>query len=260
MESSAEVVLVTGSSRGVGRAVAKGLIERGHTVVLMGRDEARLDATARELGAKLAFAGDVSEPGVMAQIVEQVREQFGHLDVLVNNAGIAGKPGPLVTQDPEAWWRVLEVNVRGPMLAMHACLPSMTAQGGGTIINVSTLASVSTPIPGMTAYPTSKAALTRLTETLAEEVRGSGVSVFNVSPGLVRTDMTRDEPLFSHLPDSAWTPVSAIAELVATLVENDFSALSGRFLHVRDDVNELLAEARRIEEERLHCLRIDGLS
>lgn len=259
MPSHAAVAVVTGSSRGIGRAIAAELIERGHTVVLTGLDEARLDATARELGAPLAFTGDVSDPGIMAQIIEAVQGRFGHLDVLVNNAGISGPPGIVTSQNPDAWWRVMEVNVRGPMLGMHACLPAMMAQGSGTIINVSTLAAVTTPIPGMSAYPTSKAALTRLTEIIAEEVRDSGVSVFNVSPGLVRTDMTRDEPLFSGLPDSAWTPIGAIAGLVSTLVENDCSALSGRFIHVRDNVEMLLEQARRIEEERLCCLRMDGV-
>ncbi|MFT7521628.1 MAG: 3-oxoacyl-[acyl-carrier protein] reductase [Kiritimatiellia bacterium] len=258
MHSDSQVVIVTGASRGIGFEVAQTLINRGHQVVITGRDPKRVAAAGLELDVLALVADAVSQADIEA-VVYATNERFGRVDALINNAGVSASPSMVWNQDPDAWWRVLEVNVRGPMLAMRAVLPTMFSQGSGKILNMCSLAAVLPPIPGMSAYPTSKAALARLNELVAEEVRDHGVSVFSVSPGLVKTDMTRELPLFKDLPASAWTPISAIGVLVATLIEHDYSGLTGRFIHVHDDLDLLLSKLESIEEDGLYRMGMHTL-
>src|SRR5262249_43251371 len=110
------------------------------------------------------------------------------VDLLVNNAGVGGPVGPLAEADPDAWWRCLEVNLRGPLLCSRAVLPGMLARRRGRLVNVASGAGPRA-IPNLSAYVTGKAALIRLTENLAAEVKQYGVRVFAVQPGTVRTAM-----------------------------------------------------------------------
>lgn len=256
MTSDSKVILITGGSRGIGRALAETLIERGHRIVITGRDHDRTAATATELGEEvLAVSGDVASKQDARAAVERAVEHFGAVDVLVNNAGISGRDSPLSEADPDDWWRVLEINLRGPMLFMRALLPHMIERRTGTIINMGSYAAIR-PFKGASAYSASKIALARMSDIAAEEVREHGVDVFCVSPGLVLTDMTSGADVFDDLPATAWSPIEKICGLVGDLVDRDCSSLSGRFIHVNDDLEELLADPERIGEEHLYQMRL----
>lgn len=249
--------IVTGGSRGIGEEIARQLCGAGHDVVIVGRDEATLMGAADRTGA-VPVVADVAEPGAGAQVVKEATERFGHVDLLVNNAG-TGRAGPLLAQSVEDWWEVLRVNLYGPVGFMHAALPGMVERGNGLIVNIGSFGGIR-PMPAVSAYATSKAALARLTDSVAMEVKESGVVVLCVSPGLVKTEMTSGVPFFESLPPEAWDPVERIAGLVLQLAGHpQIERLSGRFIHVRDDLERILDEIDRVEAEGLYLLGLTNL-
>lgn len=248
---SPPVALVTGGSRGIGKTIARRLVGRGSRVMITGRDEATLTAAARSIGAH-PIVSDVTESGAARTVVDRVIAEYGHLDVLVNNAGTAGGGGPFTSNAVEDWWQVMAVNVYGPMAYLHAALAPMTDRQHGTIFNVASYAAIR-PTPGNSAYGSSKAALTRLTDSVAAEVAGDGVTIVSISPGLVETDMTRGVPVFEDLPADAWDSVDRVGELVTELLDRpDLHDLTGRFIHVRDDLDELFASVEQIRTGGLY--------
>lgn len=186
-------VLVTGSSRGIGRAIAERFARDGHRVALLCR-ERRAEADAlrvalqREHLSVMAVQGDVSEEAEVARMLEEIRAYFGPVDVLVNNAGIA-LPQQLLTDCTAADWdRLFAVNVRGAFLCCRGVLPDMVRKKRGSIVNLSSMWGVtggSCEVP----YSASKAALIGLTKALAREVAPSGIRVNCVAPGFVPTGM-----------------------------------------------------------------------
>jgi 3-oxoacyl-[acyl-carrier protein] reductase len=257
LESS--VALVTGGGRGLGAILARRLAEEGLAVAITGRDEGSLDANARELRALgasvLAVPGDVADPASVVGVVARTAAALGPVDLLVNNAGIT-EHGPVWETDPGAWWRVVEVNLRGPFLYARAVLGAMIERGRGRIVNVSSGVG-NAPSADQSAYAVSKAALTRLTDSLAAQVEPRGVKVFAISPGLLRTDM--GIALAERRGDVAagdWASPAAAAELVARIGRGDLDALSGRFIRAFDDVDALLARQREIVQQDLLALRL----
>lgn len=259
------VALVTGAGRGIGRAIAFALAEAGASVAAVARSSDEVAETAALIegrgGRAVGLSADVADRAAVEAAVAGVEDRFGSVDVLVNNAGIGGPNLPLWSCDPDEWWRVMEVNVRGPLLCCRATLPAMLRRGSGTIVNVGSYAGIRAGGVGTlgTAYPVSKAALVRFTDTLAAGVDEYGVRVFTVSPGLVRTAMTEAVDAFDDVPAYAWAPPEAAAELVVRLASSEGMALNGRFVHVGDDLDELLREAERIDAEGLYTLRLIGL-
>ena len=175
--------LVTGGGSGLGAAIATALHGAGADVVVVGRDEAKLDAVVARLGARArALVCDVSEPAS----VEGLRSQLidTEVSILVNNAGVPGPVAPLTEISVEDWDDVFDVNVRGTFLLCKAFLPGMTARGVGDVINVASV-SGKRPLANRTPYCASKMAVIGLTSTLAFEVGPAGVSVNTLSPGPV---------------------------------------------------------------------------
>ena len=253
-------VLITGGSRGLGRAMAIGLAEKGHRVAVTGRNDQLLADVERELPDGMAIRADVTDPGDVDRVAGRVFDAFGGVDVLVNNAGIGGDergPQPLLEMDAANWWRVLETNLRGPMMYTKAVLPGMIERGQGVIVNIGSYIAIR-PSPAVTAYATSKAALARFTDCLATEVADAGVQVFCVSPGLVLTDMTRGLPHINDIPASQFNQPEDIAGMVAELATGAYAALTGRFLHVRDDLDAVLRAGERLESDRLYQLSLHG--
>jgi 3-oxoacyl-[acyl-carrier protein] reductase len=256
-----KTVLITGGSRGLGRAMAVALAQQGHRVAVTGRDEDALRDVLRELPGGLALQADVSDSNRSKTVIAEVNNDLGPIDVLINNAGISGgAKGPQMFWDMSAadWWRVQETNIKGPMLYCHAVLPHMLQAGGGIIINVGSYISIR-PMAMVTAYATSKAALARFTDCLAADLEGSGVQLFCVSPGMVITDMTKDLPFIKEIPDEEFNQPEDIAALVCDLTSGNYGDLSGRFIHVGDDISALLAKAEHIENGHLYQLRMHGL-
>lgn len=179
-------VLVTGSARGIGRAIAALAIARGAQVVISDLDREASAATARDLGAAGVADCDVTDEGQVIAAVEQAVELLGGLDVLVNNAGIE-IASPLVQQSTESFDKIFAVNVRGPFVAMKAATPHLVASGGN-VVNIASVAGIGgSPLLG--SYCATKAALIQLTRVAAVELRASGVRVNAVCPGFADTTM-----------------------------------------------------------------------
>lgn len=254
------VVLITGAGRGIGREIALGLARDGARVALLGRTRERLDGTAaacRRAGAAavVAVPADVTDTGQVRDAVTAVERELGPVDLLIANAGLRDPAaGDLWEADADAWWRVVETNLRGVFLLDHAVLPGMVARGRGRVLHVGS-GMGQRPRPDWSAYSVSKAALARLTDTLATALDGSGVTLLEVSPGLVRTDMT--ETMWGPADEQPWNPVERIVEVVLRFARGDLDTLHGRFVHAaRDDLDALVAAAPAIRDADARTLRL----
>ncbi len=263
-----QVALVTGAGRGIGRAVALALSHAGAAVAICARSENDVNGVAREIadrrGHALALRCDVTDRREVAGMAAAVEDALGPVDLLVNNAGQFGPVGPVAAIDPDDWWQALEVNLRGPLYCARAVLPGMLARGRGRVVNVCGGAGFAA-IPMLSAYVVSKTALYRLSENLAAETRGRGVTVFAIDPGLVRTAISESalscgEPSIEQwFTDAFANQEDVSAESAATLVVHLASgaadALSGRNIDVSDDTTQMVARAAEIQERDLYVLR-----
>ena len=187
------VALVTGASRGIGRAVAIKLAGIGATVVLTARDEARAQEVARALqeqGQRAEAIGcDITSLASVEALGQRIRRDHGRVDILVNNAGIGGPPGLLHELPPDDWDNIFNTNLRGVYYVMRAVVPLMVAAGSGHIINISSLAGKNA-LPRGAAYSASKWGLNGLTYGVAEELREHNIRVSVICPGSVDTDFS----------------------------------------------------------------------
>lgn len=190
-----ETALVTGGSRGIGRAIAGRLAELGATVVITGRKQRDLEDAATTInsagGKCVPLNCDVTDLQSVAHAADEVKRRFGSLRVLVNNAGIGGFSSPLHELPPEDWDTILNTNLRGVYYCIRAFAPMMIASGGGDIINISSLAGKN-PLPKGAAYAASKWGLNGLSYSLAEELRGNNIRVTVICPGSTNTDFGAD--------------------------------------------------------------------
>jgi NAD(P)-dependent dehydrogenase (short-subunit alcohol dehydrogenase family) len=261
-----QVALVTGAGRGIGRAMAEALAAAGAKVGLLARTAAQVRETEARVaaggGVALAVTADVRNPDQVAEAVGEVAAQLGPVDLLVNNAGTNAAIGPIWEVDPEEWWSVVAINLRGPFLCARAVLPAMIEHGRGRVVNVASHASVRAG-PYNTAYASSKTALVRFTDCLAEEVRPHGIAVFALSPGSVQTALTdgvRSSPAgrrwrFGELAALQWVPPDLAADAVVFLATGAADGLTGRFFHVSNDVRRLAGEAERVVAGDYYQLR-----
>ena len=187
--------LITGANQGLGLAIARAYVEMGASVMLCARDErllaeaqAGLTALARGSQRVLAAPADVSDPASVHEVVRQTLEAFPQVHALVNNAGIYGPKGAIEDVDWKEWKRAMEINVYGSILMCRELLPHFKAHRYGKIIQLSG-GGATNPMPRVSAYAASKAAIVRFAETLAEEVRGEGIDVNSIAPGALNTRM-----------------------------------------------------------------------
>lgn len=210
---SSQVVVITGGARGIGAAVARLLYRRGATLVLTDVDEEPLAALAAELAddAKVMTMGaDVRDLSAMQQVIDEAVERFGGIDVVVANAGVASY-GSLLQVEPDAFKRVMDVNVVGVFNTVRAALPSLIDRRGYALI-VSSMAAFAAA-PGMAPYSTSKAGAEQLANALRVEVAYRGVKVGSAHMGWIDTDLIRDTkadlPVFREMLASApWWPLN----------------------------------------------------
>jgi NAD(P)-dependent dehydrogenase (short-subunit alcohol dehydrogenase family) len=264
-----QVALVTGGGRGIGRAVGEALGRAGARVALAARTGGELAEAVAAVdaggGVARGWRLDVTDLGAVVAVVEAVEAGLGPVTLLVNNAGTAQAPGPLWEVDPEDWWRDIEVHVRGAFNCCRAVLPGMVRRRRGRVVNIGSLVGARDE-PHVTAYALAKAAHFRLTGTLAAETAGHGIAVLCVSPGLVRTRMVEESllgepgrrwrPQIAEIPPEEYTPAQRTGDLLVRVAAGDADALSGRFLHVEDDLDALLADAARITADDLLTLRL----
>ena len=215
--------LVTGGGRGIGAGIARELAADGWEVTVTGRTPEQVEAVAAEIGGT-AVVGDVSK----REDVERMLAEAGPIDLLVANAGVALWEDTWET-DIDEWWHVLEVNVLGAYLTCRLALPGMIERGGGRIVITGSGASY---LPGSTsgAYSASKAAVGRFGEVLANQVKDDNVKVFVISPGLVRTEMTRPVRR-RHAVDAAGAGAAARPRARVRALR----PLSGRYIHAEHD-------------------------
>ena len=187
---SNQVALVTGAGRGIGKSISSHLASLGATVVLFARSRAELDVLAREIsssgGNAVPITCDVSDLRSVENAAAEVEKAHHRLDILVNNAGVGSFSGPLHEMTPEDWEKVLNTNLRGVFYTIRAFAPMMIRQGGGHIVNISSLAGKN-PLPNGAAYAASKWGLNGLSYAVAEELRGKDIRVSVVCPGSVDT-------------------------------------------------------------------------
>ncbi len=250
--------LVTGVTRGIGRALVDHLVSAGASVVAVGRRADALGALADAWGPAVEpYVADATDRDALAAVAGAA----GQIDLAVANAGALTAPGPVWESDPHEWWRGVEANLGSAHATARAVLPGMVGRGAGRLVLV-TSGIGNAPGPWASSYAASKAGVTVLGASLELELAGTGVHCFLVSPGMVRTDMTRwpaaltrFRPELGDLPDEAFTPVSLFLSLVDDIASGRLDRLAGRFLHATDDRDRLMAEVGA-DDPRPRTLRL----
>lgn len=254
-----QVVVITGASKGIGRSLALRLAAEGASLGLMARTAADVESVtsaALDTGAKVVGeAFDVADLVAVTAFVARVESELGPVTLLVNNAGRTGEwdGTPMWNADIDDWWGRVETNLRGPVNFARAVIPGMVARGSGRVVNVNSGAGAAGAPWTDGAYPVSKAGLFRLTDHLATTLAqaNAGVVVLDVSPGLVRTREGN-----TGIPDSAYTPVERVCDLVVAVAEGRLDAWSGRYVHATDDIEHLVASTAPVAEAGGRVLRM----
>jgi len=240
MDFTKRVAIITGAARGLGRAAAARLHERGAYVAVNARDGARAGEVASALGGRaIAVPGDITAPGVPAEIVRRTLDRFGRVDILVNNAAHA-RSTRFEQLDAGEWRLALETNMTAPFLLMKAALPAMKAQNYGRIINVSSSAGRMVSTLGGAHYTASKTGLLGLTRAAAKELGKLGITVNAICPGMIDTELTRENAsadLLERLSASYPVPRLGTSLEVADLICFVASEAAGYITGASFDIN-----------------------
>ncbi|HZR21920.1 MAG TPA: SDR family oxidoreductase [Verrucomicrobiae bacterium] len=268
--------IITGGSQGMGRAIAEHFLREGASVLICARDEALLSNTREELQAFAARPGqkilaqtcDVSSEEQVKGLIDFALEQFGSLEILVNNAGVYGPMGPTETVSLSEWRRALDINLYGVLIPCRAVIPLFRRAGRGKIIILSG-GGATNPLPNVSAYAASKAAVARLMETLAEELRPSNIDVNGIAPGALATRLM-DEVLAAgpekvgqafYEKNKKWktdgaTPLHLGAGLAVYLASSESDGITGKLISAQWDPWPRLHEHRQeLASSDIYCLR-----
>ena len=228
MNLEGKAAIVTGGTRGIGRAIAEALVLAGVNVCITARKRGEIDETIQQLagsarGRVTGIVADVRDHSQVKAVIERSISEFGGLDILINNAGI-GTFVKVEDMPPEDFRAVLETNLFGVYYCCHEAIPLMKKSGGGYIINISSLAGTNAH-PEMAAYNASKFGLNGFSEALMQEVRHEGIKVSYIMPGSVNTEFGGDTPS----AEKSWQLQPAdIAQVVLDLLHHDERSLPSR--------------------------------
>ncbi|MDP3510681.1 MAG: SDR family oxidoreductase [Candidatus Melainabacteria bacterium] len=267
--------IITGASRGLGKAIAQAFLANGCNVTICGRDEKKLREAAAELQAGCqtsaqikALKADVASESEVKALVAGAIQQFGQLDIIVNNAAILGPIGPTELVDWQEWLRTVQINLGGPVLLCRAAIPHLKAQRAGRIINLSG-GGATAPRPCFAAYASSKAALVRFTETLAEELKEFDITVNALAPGALNTEMLEQvlqagsamagSKAFADAclqKDQGGNSLEQAAALCVFLASDTASAITGKLISAAwDPWQKLSLHEKRLVNSDIYTLR-----
>jgi len=266
-----KLTIITGGGRGIGKAIALRFAQEGADIVVISRTFSEIAQTAeeiKEMGRRsLPIRADVSSREDVEDMVERVVREFGKVDVLVNNAGIQGPIGPVVENNVDQWIKTININLIGTFLCTRAVLPIMIRSRRGKIINLSGGGATS-PRPYFSAYSASKAAVVRLTETIAEEVKEFNIQVNAIAPGSVNTRMLEEiiaagkaagqKELIKvrRQREEGGTPPESAANLALFLASDESDGLTGRLISaVWDDWEGMKEKIHEIMGSDMYTLR-----
>jgi 3-oxoacyl-[acyl-carrier protein] reductase len=232
-----KVALVTGGSRGIGRAIAARLHAAGAKIGIVARDQGRAQATASELGDRtVALAADVGKADEVTRAVGEVEKALGPIDILVNNAGVT-RDGLLMRMSDADWDQVLEANLKGAFNTMKVVTRGMMKRRDGRVINITSVVGI-TGNAGQSNYAASKAGLIGLTQSVARELASRNIRVNAVAPGFIDTDMTRElteeqrKKLLEQIPLARLGSGDDVAHAVLFLASDQASYITGQVLVV----------------------------
>lgn len=239
-----QVGVVTGAGRGIGREIARALAREGMSLLLLARTGAQVRELAEQLSGELAgdraagpgprllpAAVDVSDAAAVERVVAHAEQHLGTVDLLVNNAAvIEQREVPFWAADVEEVWRVIEVNLRGPLVVTRALLPPMVQRGRGRVVTLTSRARAATATGTYTGYALSKRALSVFTESLRGPLAGTGVVAVDVLPGLVRTAMTAGMATWQGRDDLRWDDAADTARLVVDIALGRYDDRAGEVL------------------------------
>ena len=231
-----KVARVTGATRGIGRAIARELVACGARVAVVGRDLARAEAVAEELGEARGFACDIIVPSDVTMLVQSVEDAFGSLDILVNNAGIT-KDNLMLRMKDDDWDAVLDTNLRSAFVAIRAAQRGMMKRRWGRIINIASVVGI-IGNKGQANYAASKAGLIGLSKSVAKELSSRNILCNVVAPGFIKTDMTDAmseeavKALSAQIPLERFGTPEDIAGLVAFLASDRAAYITGQVFAV----------------------------
>jgi len=240
MDFKGQVGIVTGGTRGIGKAIAEGLALEGVNVIVAGRNLAAAKSVADSLSVKgvraLGVKLDVANAGEVEKVFDEIRKDFGRIDILINNAGIT-KDGLLMRMKEEAWDSVMNTNLKGVFLCSREVIKDMAKQRYGRIVNITSVAAFMGN-PGQANYSASKAGMVGFTKTVAREYAGRGVTVNAVAPGFIETAMTDvlpeniKEEMKRLIPLGRFGTVEDITKAVIFLASPDSGYITGQVIHV----------------------------
>jgi NAD(P)-dependent dehydrogenase (short-subunit alcohol dehydrogenase family) len=243
MKLSGRTAIITGATKGFGLAVAKEYIKKGASVVICGRNKNEVVNTITSLGySAYGVVADVSIEEDTTRLINEAIHILGHVDILVNNAGVYGPKGPVEDIDPDEWIKAIQINLVGTFYMCRAILPHMKKNNYGKIINLSG-GGATAPLPRISAYAASKAAVVRLTETLAQECEGYHIDINSVAPGALNTRLLDEvlsagpemvgQPFYEKAlkqKQDGGTPLELGAELCAFLGSSESDGITGELI------------------------------
>ena len=272
MKLSGLHAIITGASQGLGKAIAAQYLREGASVVICARDAALLEQTRAELSASggrvLAQPCDVADERQVANLVSFALRELGDIHALVSNAGVYGPMGPTEEVDLHEWRRALDINLFGTLLPCRAIIPHFKRAGRGKIVVISG-GGATNPLPNISAYAASKAAVVRLMETLAEELKPHGIDVNAVAPGALKTRLVEQvlaagpekvgEAFFAKnrkWAEEGATPLELGAALCVWLASAEGDGITGKLISAQWDPWAKLQEHREaLASSDIYCLR-----